>query len=216
MNPKSMDENELFGSFDNSQYEFKEGIFTKHFRDFARMTNDKTKWLLLDGPIDLNWVENLNSILDDNKKMSLPNGEQIKMTDSMNILLETDHIRNITPATVSRCGLVQIHREEACQSKAIFNQWMRTLPPNLSEFQHEIETNANYLMVEAIAIFKEEEEAGLLSLHAIDLYWLTQNLVRLLTAIMYDYFLEYEKSTEASLAKQQSKMPLGGSLYNLS
>ena len=60
--------------------------------------------------MDHHWVENLNSILDDNKKMSLPNGESIKMSEGMCVLLETDHMRNVTPATVSRCGLIYLHR----------------------------------------------------------------------------------------------------------
>ena len=54
------------------------------------------------------WVENLNSILDDNKKMSLANGESIYMSPGMCILLETDNLSNTTPATVSRCGLVYV------------------------------------------------------------------------------------------------------------
>lgn len=76
---------------------------------------------MLDGPIDFMWVENLNSILDDNKKMSLPNGESIKMSDGMCILLEASNMRNVTPATVSRCGLVALHKKECCSPKSIFN-----------------------------------------------------------------------------------------------
>lgn len=95
------------------------------------MKDNKRKWILLDGPIDYLWVENLNSILDDNRKMSLPNGDQIKMSEKMCILLETDNLANVTPATVSRCGLVYLHRNETCDPKAIFNKWLRNLPPNL-------------------------------------------------------------------------------------
>jgi len=95
------------------------------------MKDNKRKWILLDGPIDYLWVENLNSILDDNRKMSLPNGDQIKMSEKMCVLLETDNLLNVTPATVSRCGLVYLHRNETCDPKFIFNKWLRNLPPNL-------------------------------------------------------------------------------------
>ena len=102
------------------------------------------------------WVENLNSILDDNKKMSLPNGESIKMSEGMCILLESNNIRNVTPATVSRCGLVALHKKECCSPKAIFNQFLRKLPPNLSEYIKDLEIATNFLMVEAIAVFELE------------------------------------------------------------
>ena len=120
------------------------------------MRSNKKKWILLDGPIDYMWVENLNSILDDNKKMSLPNGESIKMSDGMCILLETNNMRNVTPATVSRCGLIHLHRKETCNPKAIFNQWLRKRPPSLLEYVKDLECTANFLMVEAIAVFEEE------------------------------------------------------------
>lgn len=96
-------------------------MFTQEFRQYAAQTNDKKKWLLLDGPVDHAWVENLNSILDDNKKMSLPNGEQMKMAEGMCVLLETDNVRNVTPATISRCGLIYMNRPQTCNPKAIFN-----------------------------------------------------------------------------------------------
>ena len=64
------------------------------------------KWIVLDGPIDPVWVENLNSALDDNKKLSLPNGESVKLNPTLSIFLESDSLENVTPATISRCGLV--------------------------------------------------------------------------------------------------------------
>ena len=134
VNPKGMTIDELFGSFDKESHEWHEGLFTAHYREFALTKDDKRKWILLDGPIDHHWVENLNSILDDNKRMSLPNGETIKMSDGMCILLETDNLFNVTPATVSRCGLIHLHKRETCSPKSIFNKWLRNLPPNLSEY----------------------------------------------------------------------------------
>ena len=80
MNPKGMTLEEMFGTYDQLSHEWREGLFSQEFRRFANMTDDKKKWILLDGPIDYSWVENLNSILDDNRKMALPNGEQIKMS----------------------------------------------------------------------------------------------------------------------------------------
>ena len=121
VNPKSLTIDELFGTFDKESHDWHEGVFTQYYREYANEKTNKRKWILLDGPIDHLWVENLNSILDDNKRMTLPNGESIKMSDGMCILLETNNLRNVTPATVSRCGLIHLHRKETCNPKAIFN-----------------------------------------------------------------------------------------------
>lgn len=172
LNPKGMTIDELFGTYDKESHEWHEGLFTQHYRDFSATRSDKKKWILLDGPIDFMWVENLNSILDDNKKMSLPNGESIKMSDGMCILLETDNLRNVTPATVSRCGLIHLHRKETCNPKAIFNQWLRRLPPSLAEYVKDLESAANFLMVEAIAVFEEEQRAGNIAYPLVELHWL--------------------------------------------
>ena len=63
---------------------------------------------MLDGPIDPVWVENLNSVLDDNKKLSLPNGESVKLNDTISIVMESNSLFNVTPATISRCGLMYL------------------------------------------------------------------------------------------------------------
>ena len=172
MNPKAMTMKELFGACDDLSHEWQEGLFTQEFRAFANMHDHAKKWILLDGPIDYTWVENLNSILDDNRKMSLPNGEHIKMTEGTYILLETTNLNNVTPATVSRCGLIYLDKSGTCDSKAIFNQWLRNLPPNLAEYSKEIEAAANYLIVEAISVFNEDQASGNLSYSKIDLHWL--------------------------------------------
>lgn len=53
-----------------------------------------------------NWVENLNSVLDDNKLLTLPSGERLGIPDNVRIVLEVDSLDHATPATVSRCGMV--------------------------------------------------------------------------------------------------------------
>jgi hypothetical protein len=54
-------------------------------------------------------------------------------------------------------------------------------------------------MVEAIAIFEAEEKAGLPPLNALDMHWLMQNFVRLMDSMIFDYYVEYEKSHEVDL-----------------
>lgn len=65
-------------------------------------------WLVLDGPVDPTWVEDLNSVMDDSKMLTLASGERIKMNPSTRIVLETGDIRNASPATISRAGVVYL------------------------------------------------------------------------------------------------------------
>lgn len=66
------------------------------------------RWVVLDGPVDPGWVENLNSTLDDSKVLCLANGERVELLSGMRILFETDDLSNASPATISRCGMIYV------------------------------------------------------------------------------------------------------------
>ena len=75
-------------------------------RDLANASGDGPKWIVLDGDIDPMWIESLNTVMDDNKVLTLASNERIPLTPSMRLLFEISHLRTATPATVSRAGIL--------------------------------------------------------------------------------------------------------------
>jgi dynein heavy chain 1, cytosolic len=66
----------------------------KSFRkiiDNVRGESNKRQWIIFDGDVDPEWVENLNSVLDDNKLLTLPNGERLSLPPNVRIMFEVNY-----------------------------------------------------------------------------------------------------------------------------
>lgn len=71
-----------------------------------------SSWIVCDGDIDPEWVESLNSVLDDNRLLTMPNGERIQFGPNVNFLFETHSLVCASPATISRMGMIFLSEED--------------------------------------------------------------------------------------------------------
>ncbi|KAL7421138.1 dynein heavy chain [Cryptotrichosporon argae] len=109
IDPKAIDKEALYGTLDPTTREWSDGLFTHILRkivDNVRGETAKRHWIVFDGDVDPEWVENLNSVLDDNKLLTLPNGERLNLPPNVRVMFEVEHLRYATLATVSRCGMI--------------------------------------------------------------------------------------------------------------
>jgi dynein heavy chain 1 len=120
IDPKALSKEDLYGSLDSTTLEWVDGVFTGLLRKIldnygvanaspssedafsSRIIQRNEQWLIFDGDVDPNWCENLNSVLDDNKILTLPNGERLALTPNIRIIFECQNLDYATPATVSR------------------------------------------------------------------------------------------------------------------
>ncbi|XP_007951321.1 cytoplasmic dynein 1 heavy chain 1 [Orycteropus afer afer] len=129
IDPKAISKDHLYGTLDPNTREWTDGLFTHVLRkiiDNVRGELQKRQWIVFDGDVDPEWVENLNSVLDDNKLLTLPNGERLSLPPNVRIMFEVQDLKYATLATVSRCGMVWFS-EDVLSTDMIFNNFLARL-----------------------------------------------------------------------------------------
>jgi len=127
MNPKAMPRSQLLGFMDMDTREWNDGVLTDASKKVVKEDLSVKSWIICDGDVDPEWIESLNSVLDDNHLLTLPNGERINFGPNVNFLFETHDLSFASPATISRMGMIFLSEKDVDVQKTL-NKWVEDLP----------------------------------------------------------------------------------------
>ena len=150
LNPKSITMEELYGGINKLTLEWSDGLMAITIRKCVTDTSEDHHWVVCDGPVDALWIENMNTVLDDNKMLCLANSERIKLTPFIHMVFEVQDLAVASPATVSRCGMVFVDPEEV--------KWIPFVQTWLESWSNKMKEETREYLLE---IFKKYVEDGL-------------------------------------------------------
>ncbi|XP_018422828.1 PREDICTED: cytoplasmic dynein 2 heavy chain 1 [Nanorana parkeri] len=127
MNPKAMPRRQLLGHIDMDTREWSDGVLTNSARQVVREPQEINSWIICDGDIDPEWIESLNSVLDDNRLLTMPSGERIQFGPNVNFIFETHDLSSASPATISRMGMIFMS-DENTDLNSLIRSWLRGQP----------------------------------------------------------------------------------------
>ncbi|SCN60390.1 dynein heavy chain, putative [Plasmodium chabaudi chabaudi] len=124
INPKAINIDDLYGSVHMKTREWKDGVFSKYMRSYSKKDDYDKAYIIFDGNLDSHWIENMNSVMDDNKVLTLSSNERILLKNHMNLIFEFSDLMFTTPATISRAGLVYFSVDPNSLWKNYFLSWI--------------------------------------------------------------------------------------------
>ncbi|KAH6585240.1 hypothetical protein BASA61_006968 [Batrachochytrium salamandrivorans] len=129
LNAKAVSVTELYGVLDPLTRDWTDGLLSNIFREVNRPIGDRNerKYIVFDGDVDAVWVENMNSVMDDNRILTLPNGERIRLQKHAALLFEVGDLQFASPATISRCGMVYMDPKNLGY-RPFYQKWINSRP----------------------------------------------------------------------------------------
>ena len=128
INPKAITLTELYGILDPDSRDWTDGLLSKVFKQMNKPLTPDMKvtrnWIVYDGDVDAIWVENMNSVMDDNRILTLTNGDRITLQKRTIMLFEVDDLQYASPATISRCGMVYVDPKNLGYAP-YYERWLR-------------------------------------------------------------------------------------------
>jgi dynein heavy chain len=124
LNPKSVTTKELYGYISMAPREWKDGLLSSIMRSTGEIPDELPKWIMLDGDLDANWIESMNSVMDDNRMLTLASNERIPLKPHMRMVFEIRNLKYATPATVSRAGILYISSADGTQWRSLITAWL--------------------------------------------------------------------------------------------
>uniref|UniRef100_A0A182NV76 Cytoplasmic dynein 2 heavy chain 1 n=1 Tax=Anopheles dirus TaxID=7168 RepID=A0A182NV76_9DIPT len=112
ISPKSMNRVQLLGKLDPDTRQWTDGVLTAMAVAVNAENRNVTSWIICDGDVDPEWIEALNSVLDDNRLLTLPSGWRIQFGSNVNFIFETHDLSTASPATISRMGIINLNVED--------------------------------------------------------------------------------------------------------
>jgi dynein heavy chain len=129
INSKAIPVQELYGMLDPITRDWTDGLLSCIFRDMNKPVpegREERRYIVYDGDVDALWVENMNSVMDDNRLLTLPNGERIRLNfPTCSMLYEVFDLQYASPATISRCGMVYVDPQDLGWQPFLW-KWLNT------------------------------------------------------------------------------------------